>query len=160
MKRCGFALISPPNEILRSSCMKGFLDSLTRFINIPPSPELEDDYESPMQEPMREADHEPARMFRFASIQVVKPRLTDDGFKGYSIRHYADLLKEQNALLLDISDVAEGKAEYARRLIDFLAGVTLALGGTSREINANLFMFAPANFLVGGDMVRLGDDYE
>ena len=99
-------------------------------------------------------------MPRFASIQVVKPRINGEGFKTYSIRHYADLLKEQNALILDITDVADSRIDFARRIIDFLAGVTLALGGTSREINPNMFLFAPANFLIGGDMVPVESEYE
>ncbi|MEP0814059.1 MAG: cell division protein SepF [bacterium] len=142
--------------------MKGFLDNLSKFIGIPPEPEIADDFES---EPVEQAAHhhfEPSaeRFPRLAAIQVVKPRMTEDGFRGYSIRHYADLLKEQNALILDITEVAEGRIELAKRLIDFLAGVTLALGGTSREINPNMFLFAPSNFLVGGDAVRMSDDYE
>ncbi len=140
------------------------LDNLSRFIGIPPEPEIEEDFEpEPIRQPAGKSHVEfsPERSLpRLASIQVVKPRLNQEGFKAYSIRHYADLLKENNALILDIGDVAEGKIEFARRLIDFLAGVTLAIGGTSKEINPNLFLFAPPNFIIGGDISALSDEFE
>lgn len=140
------------------------LDNLSRFIGIPPEPEIDEDFEPEMPRQhveKRPVEFNPERMMpRLASIQVVKPRLNQDGFKAYSIRHYADLLKENNALILDIGDVAEDRIDFAKRLIDFLAGVTLAIGGTSKEINPNLFLFAPPNFIIGGDFSSLSDELE
>lgn len=144
----------------------GIWDGLTRFIGIQGEPDLDEDFEPErlhfVSERQRAESPESHidRMPRFASIQVVKPKLNGEGFKTYSIRYYADLLKEHNALILDITDVADSRIEFARRIIDFLAGVTLALGGTSREINPNMFLFAPANFLVGGDMEPIETEYE
>ncbi|MCD6118605.1 cell division protein SepF [bacterium] len=144
----------------------GIIDSLSRFIGIPPEPEMDEGFEPEIRESFslhktpETLDFPAERMPRFASIQVVKPRLNADGFKSYSIRHYADLLKEHNALILDITDVADSRLDYACRMIDFLAGVTLALGGSSREINPNMFLFAPSNFIIGGDMEPIESEYE
>ena len=139
-------------------------DNLSRFIGIPPEPEIDEDFEpepSRLTHEKRSAEFAPEKMMpRLASIQVVKPRLNKDGFKAYSIRHYADLLKENNALILDIGEVAETRIDFAKRIIDFLAGVTLAIGGTSKEINPNLFLFAPHNFIIGGDISALSDELE
>lgn len=145
--------------------MGNLFDSLSRFIGIPPNEEIPDDYESvhdsdPQDFPGTVSHFAEGSLPRLASIQVLKPRLSEAGFRSYSIRHYADLVKEQNALILDVSDVASSQIELARRLIDFLAGVTLALGGTSREINPNMFLFAPPNFIIGGDVHALDEDYD
>ncbi len=145
----------------------GIIDRLIRLINTHSESDMDDEDFEPVYKPysserVKHEYNEPNmdRMPRFASIQVVKPKLNENGYKNYSIRNYADMLKEHNALVLDISEVVDSNLEFACRLIDFLAGVTLALGGMSRKISDSLFLFAPSNFIIGGDMQPIEAEYE
>lgn len=88
-------------------------------------------------------------------LSIVRPELSRHGKVTYSLSVYTESLKEGYVLLVDVSRVLTQSREEARRIVNFLSGVTEALGGTKREVVRDLYLFAPPGVSVHG-----GQEYD
>ncbi|MBQ5994325.1 MAG: cell division protein SepF [Clostridia bacterium] len=87
-----------------------------------------------------------------SKLQVVltKPKSIEDS------RAVADSLNQKKTVVLNLESV---RGEDARRILDFLSGVTYANRGTMRQVANNTFMITPYNVDVNGDLIsELGNN--
>ena len=63
----------------------------------------------------------------------------------------ADRIRERNAIVLNLENT---KKDTTRRILDFLSGVTYALGGTVKRVSGNTFIITPAGVDFTGDGVE------
>jgi FtsZ-interacting cell division protein YlmF len=88
------------------------------------------------------------------TISVVRPELDGTGKEQYSLKRYRDILLKRQAMVVDINQLAVADEAQAKRVIDFLAGVVLAVEGSVFEVTKNIFLFAPKNVKLAGDPIR------
>ena len=81
-----------------------------------------------------------------SKLQVVltKPKSMEES------RAVADSLNQKKTVVLNLESV---RGEDARRILDFLSGVTYANHGTMRQVANNTFMITPHNVDVNGDLI-------
>lgn len=60
----------------------------------------------------------------------------------------ADRIRERNAIVLNLENTQK---DTTRRILDFLSGVTYALGGTVKRVSGNTFIITPSGMDFGGD---------
>ena len=60
----------------------------------------------------------------------------------------ADRIRERNAIVLNLENTQK---DTTRRILDFLSGVTYALGGTVKRVSGNTFILTPSGMDFGGD---------
>ena len=60
----------------------------------------------------------------------------------------ADRIRERNAIVLNLENTPK---ETTRRILDFLSGVTYALGGKVKRVSGNTFIITPAGMDFAGD---------
>ena len=60
----------------------------------------------------------------------------------------ADRINERNAIVLNLEDTQK---DTARRILDFLSGVTYALGGKIKKVSGNTFIITPEGVDFMGD---------
>lgn len=87
-----------------------------------------------------------------ARLQVVltKPKSMEDA------RSIADNLNQKKTVVLNLEAV---NGETARRVLDFLSGVTYANRATMRQVSGDTFMITPYNVDVNGDLLsELGNN--
>ena len=60
----------------------------------------------------------------------------------------ADRIRERSAIVLNLENTEK---DTTRRILDFLSGVTYALGGTVKRISGNTFIITPAGVDFTGD---------
>jgi len=60
----------------------------------------------------------------------------------------ADRIRERNAIVLNLENTQK---ETTRRILDFLSGVTYALGGKVKRVSGNTFIITPAGMDFSGD---------
>jgi len=65
------------------------------------------------------------------------------------VMNYAADLKNRHPVVLNFEGT---DGETARRIIDFMSGVTYALGGTVEKISSSIFAFLPNNVEIIGDI--------
>jgi len=53
-----------------------------------------------------------------------------------------------------VVNLEEMEPEEAKRVIDFLSGVTFAINGYSQKVNRQIFLFAPAGVALDADLPR------
>jgi FtsZ-interacting cell division protein YlmF len=53
----------------------------------------------------------------------------------------ADRIRERNAIVLNLENTQK---DTTRRILDFLSGVTYALGGTVKRVSGNTFIITPS----------------
>jgi len=87
-------------------------------------------------------------------IAVLRPELSRHGRVTYSLSVYTENLREGYVLLVDVGRIVNQNREEARRIVSFLSGVVEAIKGKRREIGPNLYLFAPPNVHVTGDIPR------
>lgn len=63
----------------------------------------------------------------------------------------ADRIAERNAIVLNLE---ETQKDTARRMLDFLSGVTYALGGKIKKVSGNTYVITPAGMDFMGDGVE------
>ena len=78
-------------------------------------------------------------------IKVVKP-----GENFNSVAKIADLLINNKTVVLNLE---ETNKEIARRLIDFLKGVSYAIKGDLRRISERTFIITPSNTVVSAEQI-------
>ncbi len=65
------------------------------------------------------------------------------------VQEFADELKNRRPVVVNLEHVDR---ELARRILDFMAGSTYALGGLMRKISTHIFLFAPSNIDIDGNI--------
>ena len=78
------------------------------------------------------------------SVVLVKPE------KFENAAEIADNLRQRRTVVLNLEDTAK---EPARRLVDFLSGVTYALDGKIKKVAANTYIITPYNVDILGDLI-------
>lgn len=114
------------------------------------------------EEPVRERQPEPLRLRRNRetilslhgppeqpTVEVHYPRSYEDA------RRYGELFKEGKMITIDLGSCDK---RLRQQVIDFLSGVAFGLEGTAHKVNHNVFLFAPRNFVVIGDIPPISDE--
>lgn len=78
------------------------------------------------------------------SVVLVKPEKFDNAAE------IADHLRERRTVVLNLEETAK---EVARRLVDFLSGVTYALDGKIKKVAASTYIITPYNVDIMGDLI-------
>ena len=84
-------------------------------------------------------------------MKVVKPDSID------SVGQIADQLLDRKTILLNLEDTNK---ETARRLIDFLHGVSYAIGGNLKKVANCTYVITPSNVDVSGEQLKDAKDFE
>lgn len=71
------------------------------------------------------------------------------------VQDFASELKNRRPVLINLEHVDR---ETGRRILDFMAGSTYAVGGLMRKVSSKIFLFAPSNIDIDGNIP--GDDLE
>lgn len=141
-------------------------DKLSKFIQVSedeyydaPETDEYEDYEEEDQESYEPAprfnprsfrenknDHKVVSINNSTKLQVVltKPKTMEEA------RDVADHLNSKKTVVLNLESV---NGETARRILDFLSGVTYANRGTMRQVANGTFMITPQNVDVNGDVI-------
>lgn len=114
--------------------------------------EEEEEYEAVPrynQRSFREAKNDHSKVVSIntnAKLQVVltKPKSMEEA------RNVADNLNQKKTVILNLESV---NGETARRVLDFLSGVTYANKATMRQVASDTFMITPYNVDVNGDVL-------
>ena len=78
------------------------------------------------------------------SVVLVKPEKFEDAAE------IADHLREKRTVVLNLESVNK---ELARRLVDFLSGVTYAQDGKIKKVANSTFIITPYNVDILGDLI-------
>lgn len=65
-------------------------------------------------------------------------------------RNLADHLKNRRPVILNLEKL---EVEEAKRILDFISGVTYAINGYTKKISNHIFLFAPNNVDISGDIM-------
>lgn len=84
-------------------------------------------------------------------MKVVKPDSLD------TVDQIANQLLDRKTILLNLEDTNK---ETARRLIDFLHGVSYAIGGNLKKVANCTYVITPSNVDVSGDQLKDTKDFE
>jgi len=84
-------------------------------------------------------------------MKVVKPDSID------SVGQIADQLLARKTILLNLEDTNK---ETARRLIDFLHGVSYAIGGNLKKVANCTYVITPSNVDITGEQLKDSKDFE
>ncbi|MBQ9544842.1 MAG: cell division protein SepF [Clostridia bacterium] len=78
-------------------------------------------------------------------MKVVKPDTLE------TVTQIADCLLDRKTILLNLEDTSK---ETARRLIDFLNGVSYAINGDLKKVASNTYVVTPNNVEVSGENIK------
>ncbi len=78
------------------------------------------------------------------SVVLVKPE------KFENAAEVADHLRDRRTVVLNLE---ETNKDTARRLVDFLSGVTYALDGKIKKVAASTYIITPFNVEISGDLI-------
>jgi FtsZ-interacting cell division protein YlmF len=87
-------------------------------------------------------------------ICVVRPGLDNGGKEQYSMKRYCDMLRKNQAMIVDLNDLSTVDEEHAVRVIDILNGIILANEGRVYKIAKNIYIFTPKNVKMAGDPIE------
>ena len=150
----------------------GFMDELKKLTHPYSEPE-EDDYDDYDDEPL---DNDPApapqasrRSYSRSTPAAQDTQTTRGGNKVVNINATTQLqvvlvkpekfenaaeiaanLRQRRTVVLNLEDTAK---EPARRLVDFLSGVTYALDGKIKKVAASTYIITPYNVDILGDLI-------
>lgn len=144
----------------------GLWDSIKNIMTIPEDDEMENDIieeEAVQARPVKENQEVPvkrepriiksknAQAAQSQSMQVVlvKPDRFDD------MPTVADHLNAGKTVVLNLEDAS---SDIARRIVDFLSGVTYANGGNMKKVAKNTFLIAANGVGVAGEVSL--DDFD
>ena len=144
----------------------GLWDSIKNIMTIPEDDEMENDIieeETVQARPVKENQEVPvkrepriiksknAQAAQSQSMQVVlvKPDRFDD------MPTVADHLNAGKTVVLNLEDAS---SDIARRIVDFLSGVTYANGGNMKKVAKNTFLIAANGVGVAGEVSL--DDFD
>ncbi|MBM6919057.1 cell division protein SepF [Intestinimonas butyriciproducens] len=120
--------------------------------------ELEQEFVSPASAPSRpEPDNDRAERAARRNNKVVNINTTTQlsvvlvkPEKFENAAEIADNLRQRRTVVLNLEDTAK---EPARRLVDFLSGVTYALDGKIKKVAASTYIITPYNVDILGDLI-------
>ncbi len=118
----------------------GWLSRLKRRMGL--DEEAEDEYEDEEGAASRKSGKVLVRVHtpRAAEISVwVSPRNLDD------IKPAADRLKERRPVIINLERTDDHEA---RRVVDFISGVTYALDGYYQRVGDKVYVFTPSNTMI------------
>lgn len=132
----------PPKKKTRVKASKSYYD------------DEEDDYEEPVKKTKPKASRStgPSKLVSINSrnnnrsngtVRVIKPQEFDEAQK------VTDYLKEGDSIVINMEGI---EVHAAQRIIDFIGGACYALNGSLQAISANIFIAAPQNIDVTGDL--------
>ena len=78
-----------------------------------------------------------------SEVYVIKPQEFDDA------QTVSDFLKGGKTIVINMEGI---QLDLAQRIIDFIGGACYGLGGDLRAISSNIFIAAPVNIEVSGDL--------
>ncbi len=93
-------------------------------------------------EPRRRAPVFSLHTQRQLEIVVLEPRSFEDTRRG------ADVLKARRPVVVNLQGVEK---ELARRIVDFMSGVTYALEGHLQRVGEEIFLFTPSHVAIVAD---------
>ena len=76
-------------------------------------------------------------------VKVIRPQTFNEA------QLVADFLKEGKTIVVNLEGI---EISQAQRIIDFIGGASFAVDGTLRAISNNIFIVAPGNIEVSGDL--------
>ena len=76
-------------------------------------------------------------------VKVIRPQTFNEA------QLVADFLKEGKTIVVNLEGI---EISQAQRIIDFIGGASFAIDGTLRAISNNIFIVAPGNIEVSGDL--------
>ena len=76
-------------------------------------------------------------------VCIIKPTSVNDA------RDVTDTLLSNSTVVLNLEGL---DVEIAQRIIDFIGGASFAVDGTLKAISNNIFIVAPGNIEVSGDL--------
>lgn len=118
----------------------------------------EDDYDEPSYQPKKQPKQKarttsPSKLVSINSrnnsnrgsnqVYVIKPQEFNEAQK------VTDFLKEGRTIVINMEGI---EVHAAQRIIDFIGGACYALDGSLQAISANIFIAAPSNIDVSGDL--------
>jgi cell division inhibitor SepF len=111
--------------------------------------------EEAVEEPPDWQDLEPSRKSNVVTLpssrpvkmMVVKPRDFDQ------VQSMVNHLKNMRPLIINLEGA---DSEVSRRIVDFVGGATFALNGTVKKVAQGIFLFAPKNVDIEGDLTGMG----
>ena len=77
------------------------------------------------------------------TVKVIKPQEFNEA------QIVADFLKEGKTIVVNLEGI---EISQAQRIIDFIGGATFAVDGSLKAISNNIFIVAPGNIEVSGDL--------
>ena len=77
------------------------------------------------------------------SVKVIKPQEFNEA------QIVADFLKEGKTIVVNLEGI---EISQAQRIIDFIGGASFAVDGSLKAISNNIFIVAPGNIEVSGDL--------
>ncbi len=116
------------------------------FMNSDDFEEQEEKVSRPQRRAQRNPEEKVVNIHTTAQLQVVlaKPE------KFEEVREIADNLNEKRTVVLNLESVSK---DIARRLIDFLTGVSYANNGQIKRVANSTFIITPYNVDVMGDLL-------
>ncbi|MBO4693954.1 MAG: cell division protein SepF [Clostridia bacterium] len=143
----------------------GLWDSIKNIMTIPDDDEIENDIieeEAEQAKPVKEREEAPVRREpriikskaapvngHQVQVVLVKPDRFDD------MPSVADHLNAGKTVVLNLEDAS---SDVARRMVDFLSGVTYANGGNMKKVAKNTFLIAAHGVGVAGEVSL--DDFD
>ena len=80
---------------------------------------------------------------RQVRVVVCEPKVYDDALS------IADNLKNRRPVIVNLE---EADAELAKRVVDFICGISYALDGSMQKVGNGIFLFVPSNMDIAGDI--------
>ena len=138
--------------------MAGIVDKFKRMWDAPDdeyeygyADENDDDYEEEQPVKERERDRDLGARNKVVNINATA-RLQVAIFKperfGEETRNIADELMKTHTVVLNLEDTNK---DMARRILDFLSGVTYANRGKIKKVASNTYIIIPSNVDLTGD---------
>lgn len=106
-----------------------------------------DDYEDDHEEEA-EVAYPVRRRNSFLRMQSPKTSYISVRLSATSLedaRRAADSLKDNRQVIINLEKASD---DVARRIVDFVSGVTYALDGSHEKVGDKVFLFAPSNTIV------------
>ena len=121
------------------------LDELKKFTR--PYDDEDDEFED-FEEPAPRDSFEDRRAKIHATTQLKVVLVKPDRFESAS--EVADHLKDKRTVVLNLESTNK---DVARRLIDFLSGVTYGVEGKIKKVSANTYIITPYHVDFEGDLI-------
>lgn len=135
-----------------------FMDDLKRWVNGGDDDDDDfDEFPQPKKSSQRQSEEIPVTEFRRSNNKVVNINATTQlavvlvkPEKFENAAEVADHLREKRTVVLNLEQTNK---DVARRLVDFLSGVTYAQDGKIKKVANSTFIITPYNVDILGDLI-------